>query len=41
MHFSVMKQECIENLNIKDNGIWNKVSDETLRELEKLEIRKI
>ena len=22
MHFSVMKQECIENLNIKDNGIY-------------------
>lgn len=22
MHFSVLKQECIENLNIKDNGIY-------------------
>ena len=22
MHFSVMKQECIDNLNIKDNGIY-------------------
>ena len=26
MHFSVLKEECINNLNIKENGVYDRVT---------------